>query len=464
MRRLFLLLLILLLPGTIGFGAFLWRFMPHPPAADYAEPATPLEARLQDLDYLRKLPITDKSFSEAGIVVLNQQIDALETQADSLSDAAFAMAVAKAAAIPENGHTGLSRTDLHRQLNSLPVRFQWFDDGLYILRAHRQHTSLLGARVVSYDGQAPETILDGVRAYVGGNGPWERSNSAKFFAAPAGLHAVGLISEPSEVTFELMLQDGTAHTITLDVEAQPTDMIRQDQMLRHEPVGVELESGNDWVALYAEELTNSRLTRRPADLYWTEALPGGGHYVRLGGFFDTDEVKFGPWLKGVGEDLKTTPRDYLVLDIRHSPGGDYTKAQAFAKDVANFVKPGGKIYILTNAETFSAAIVTVAFAKHAGGQQSEIVGEEIGDFEQFWAEGGAGSHTLPNSGFRIWVSTGYHDWENGCTDWSKCFWVNIVIGVAAGSLEPTMPAPLSFVDFVEGRDPAMDAVFAAEGL
>ncbi|MEL6210485.1 MAG: hypothetical protein AAFR44_09975, partial [Pseudomonadota bacterium] len=165
----------------------------------------------------------------------------------------------------------------------------------------------------------------------------------------------------------------------------------------------------------------------------------------------------------LAKQLKADPADYLVIDVRSTFGGDYTKARTFARGVTDYVKPGGKIYLLTDGGTFSAAIVTHAFALEAGGDQAVVVGTEIGDFAQFWAEGG-GMLALPNSGHRIWVTTGYHDWENGCTDWGDCFWLNIVMGVAAGPLGPDIVAPLTYADYAQGIDTTMQAVFAAEGV
>ena len=39
----------------------------------------------------------------------------------------------------------------------------------------------------------------------------------------------------------------------------------------------------------------------------------------------------------------------------------------------------------------------------------------MGDYAQFWAERGM-SFRLPNAGYVINYATGYHDWENGCTN------------------------------------------------
>ena len=79
-----------------------------------------------------------------------------------------------------------------------------------------------------------------------------------------------------------------------------------------------------------------------------------------------------------------------------------------------------------------------------------------------WAEGGGKAMSLPNSQIRLYASTGYHDWENGCRDWSRCFWMNIAFDVAVGPVTVDLPAPLRLSDYARGVDSAMEAVLAAE--
>ena len=151
--------------GGALFGAFLWRFTPDFPDADYPEPASALEARLQDIDYLRRFPGADLSFSDEQRTEFAALVDDLEARAETMSEAEFVMGVSAAGAIPENGHTGVSLTGTMNRLNSLPVRFVWFGDGLFITRAHAEHEALIGARVFAYEGQAPEEIADAMDPY-----------------------------------------------------------------------------------------------------------------------------------------------------------------------------------------------------------------------------------------------------------------------------------------------------------
>ncbi|MEO1405913.1 MAG: hypothetical protein AAFV54_05415 [Pseudomonadota bacterium] len=454
---------LLSLPGAIGAGMFFWKFKARIPPANYSEPRNEAEARLQDLDYLLNLPDVDKSFSDDERAEFLTFVEGLKTNAADMSRAEFAMAVARAAAISENGHTNLYRGDMLDGLTSLPFRFFWFGDGLHIVRTREDHEHLMGARLISYDGRAPEDIMEALEPYHGGNDAFLRFNVPSFLASPEAMHAIGQAISSDKVTLTVELADGTEETLELAVEAEPTPVISPDDAALAMALRRETESTNEWSHLPLENVSASHYGRFPDQLHWIDRLPDDGFYIRMRLILDQEDRNLSNWLADLAKQLKADPADYLVIDMRSAFGGDYTKARKFAQGVRDYVKPGGNIYLLSDGGTFSAAIVTHAFILEAAGDQAVVVGTEIGDFAQFWAEGG-GALKLPNSGQRIWVTTGYHDWENGCTDWSNCFWLNIIFGVAAGPLGPDIIAPLTYADYSQGVDTTLQAVFDAEGV
>ncbi|MEM6899412.1 MAG: hypothetical protein AAF583_06550 [Pseudomonadota bacterium] len=454
---------LLSLPGAIGTGLFFWKFNAKVPTPDYDPPANQTEARLQDLDYLLNLTTVDRSFSDAEADEFAAYVTDLQNDAETMTDAQFSMAIARAAAISENGHTNLYRSDMLKGLTSLPVRFFWFGDGLHIIRTRHEFEHLLGARVISYDGQNPDDLVAELDPYFGGNEAFLRFNIPTFLASPDAMHAVGLAVSPDRVTLTLRQPYGTEETIDLPVETEATPIISPDDAPLARPLRRENESSNSWVYPPADTFARSHYGRRPDQLHWIDKLTGDGVYIRMRLILDQDERNLSEWLSDLATQLKASPAEYLVIDMRSAFGGDYTKARKFAQGVREYVRPGGNIYLLSDGGTFSAAIVTHAFVLEAAGDQAIVVGTEVGDFAQFWAEGGAALQ-LPNSGKRIWVTTGYHDWENGCTDWSNCFWLNVILGVAAGPLGPDIFAPLTYADYANGVDTGMQAIFANEGV
>lgn len=454
---------VLTLAGLSGavVGYSFWRFAAHVPEADYPEPKDVTEARLQDVDYLRLLPQVDKSFSDEEVAALNAHIDSLEARVATLSDERFIMEIAAAAAITENGHTGVSTRFLLDAMNSLPVRFFLFGDGLFIVRTRAEREDLIGMKVASYAGVSPDDLFAGLEPYHGGNLADLRFNSARFFAAPSALHAIGLIPDPDSVALELVDADGGQVTVTLEAEKKRTEILplwRSVQSLEHES---EVKSGNAWRFLPEASTQATWYGRNPDQVLWTDTLPQGGVYWRMRDVFGDEDVTAQDWLEAEAAKLREDPADFLVLDLRTNLGGNYIQAVGVMNELPELVTDDGRIYVLTDGATFSAGIVSAAIALAAGGEKAVMVGENMGDFGQFWAEGG-GPMVLPNSKAPIYVSTGYHDWENGCESFARCFWPNVFYGVAAGPLEVDIHAPLTFSDYIKGVDTGIEAILAAE--
>jgi hypothetical protein len=448
--------------GLIGFGLFYNKFLPKIPKASYPPAETVTEARMQDLNYLEQLSDVDKSFSDEERLEFEDYLEDMASRVSDLSDAEFAISVMKAVAITDNGHTNVRLANLADDYGSLPVRFYWFADGLHIVRAHSDYKELIGARVLTYDRREPANIAKVLESYSGGNAAHARYMSTYLFASPELMHAAELAEAPHQVDLTLKLLSGEPRDITLAEASTLTETMPHRDHPLAKSSKYEIESEADWVFLDGRHETNAHFGRHPEEIFWSEDLPGGGLYIRIRIIKD-DHMKLSAWLKTLRKEHLKDPAEYLVLDLRANPGGDYMKSRNFAGQIDDLIVDGGQIYTLTDEGTFSAAIVTAAYAAHAAKDQHRFVGSDMGDGAQFWAEGGR-VFKLPNSGIPISVSTAFHDWENGCLDWSTCYWLNIVLGVGAGPLDIDLYAPLRFEDYIEGRDTTLQAVLTAEGV
>jgi hypothetical protein len=156
--------------------------------------------------------------------------------------------------------------------------------------------------------------------------------------------------------------------------------------------------------------------------------------------------------------VRDKPR-FVVLDFRLNGGGNYTRTYPFMGALLEVLGEDGRVYALTSGWTFSAAITTVGELKTLGRKQVTLVGEPVGDRLDFWAEGN--SFVLPNSFMTVHYCSARHDYHGRCTD-PDCFWLNMFYPVHVDTLDPDVPAPLTFAAYRELRDPAMEAVMARE--
>src|SRR5262245_28415532 len=178
--------------AMFGFACFLFYpalKMPSPP--QFATPASATEANRQDLAYLKDaLHEMDRSFSPQEWAVFDRQIDELARYAEGLDPAALEMAIAKAAAVAGNGHTNLLGALRGLTLNSIPLRFYWFADGLHVVKADPAYADLLGTKVVEIAGRSPDELVHALSAHVGGPMSLARELAIYPMESPQALHAI----------------------------------------------------------------------------------------------------------------------------------------------------------------------------------------------------------------------------------------------------------------------------------
>ncbi len=178
-------------------------------------------------------------------------------------------------------------------------------------------------------------------------------------------------------------------------------------------------------------------------------------YLQLRSNLDEHGQLFAPFLKETLSDLRGTPVQNLVFDLRFDVGGDISQSRDFLREITQLVP--GRIYVLISRYTFSAGIVSVAALKHDAGSRVTLVGEQVGDRLRFWSEGEPAC--LPNSHFCLRPTSGLWDLSQGCKSDPACY--GDQFDATAGSLRPHLSAPLTAAAWLAGRDLAMEQVAEA---
>lgn len=444
--------------------------LPHfPPPRDLAQ------AQRGDLEYLRSsMHALDRSFSPEAWRRFDRQIGTLMARAGHLSDAQFELGVAEAIAFADNGHTNADGVARGVTLNSIPVRLDWFKEGLFVVAAAASQSALVGGQVLQEGGRTPEDIVGALRPYFGGNGSHLRSVAPYLMESPAALNAIGLIPSAASVSLAVKAADGRVLQEVVPAEAMPANgptqtspllegLREHHDVLRDLSPAHALEDGRQWVRALKAGQQISPTLRDPYTFYWHAYLATGQVLLLQINACISEPGKrsLANYLAEVVREARSKRPRYAIVDLRFNEGGNYTETAKFTRDLPAAIPSDGRIFILTSNDTFSAAIVTAARLKYFSRGRALIVGEPVGDRLQFWAEGHA-RLVLPNSGLKIHYATAYHDWAHGCSLWEilRCNPQNYVYGVAAGTLAPDIHAPWSFQDYVRGHDSALDEVLA----
>ncbi len=409
-----------------------------------------------DLTFLREMfPRLDRSFTSQTAAVFAERVDAALARVASLNEGAFAMAVAHAIAAADNAHT---MPLLHQWLRVAPVRLHWFSDGMYAVRAAAGPPELVGARILAIAGLAPETWLARLHDYISGTSARRRVLSAFYMSSAEALSAIEPAASPDLLSLTFVDRGGRHHTCRL--ESAPLDA----NTVLYPRIDANLGRVSPSDALpwrqSLDALEDVPLYLRDAERHVVHEWRGHTLHIALRRLLNADDLEIKPYLAQVIEEARSRPIRHAIVDLRFNDGGDFALARKFAQALPSTLRDDGRLWIVINHETFSAGLIVVALLKYYGGARATIVGEPASDRPVFWADGGV--FELPRTELPVRCATALHDWERGCHDAARCAWFNLLYSVPAGSLEPSVPVPLSFDDYASGRDPVLPAILARD--
>lgn len=431
------------------------RFQYAPPQPAPTEVGDQRAGQLADAAYFAAFPNYDRSYSRVARAEALRLAERLRADAGDLTHEQFVLRVAEIAALADNGHTAIGENAFKKNTPRIPVRMYLFSDGLYILWASPAFTDLLGARVDAIDGRGVGDIYGVIRRYHGGVEAYRRRALIPMLESPALLQAGGVAHERNALTLTGVLANG--EPFARRIEAEERD--RSAWVSSTSRLLFPANPDGPMRSLLTEASPLPVYLHRRTKLFSAEPLPQGGYYIGLSFNGDGDDEPISPFLDSSLAYVRDTHPAFVVVDMRMNGGGDYTTTYAFARQLP-LAANGARIYVLTSPWTFSAAITTVAALKEAGGRQVSIVGEDVGDRLDFWAEGGA--FELPNAFLLAHYATGRHVYNGPCSNLDQCFWLNYRYPVRVASLAPDIRAPLTFAAYRQGRDPAMEAILARE--
>jgi len=310
----------------------------------------------------------DPAFSAVPAATLDTRIAALWAAVDADRDG-FLLAAMRAVAVAGNAH---SRVIPNGAISVLPRRV--------IVRDGRM-AMVVGATVWpirAVNDVSVAALLDRFAPYLAGNAARQRVLSGIMLVWPAALSI-------AEV-------QGPHYRFALD--GAPDQVLEADEVVG----ACDLYPVSDSGAI-------TPLAARPYDLQ----LEAGLSWLRLADLkaLTTDDVT------DLLKTLSPRTQDGLVIDLRGNPGGSFLTAMPLIDWVGTAWR-GRTCAILVDHYTFSAGIVVAVLLAHRTGDRARLMGADMGDTLDFWAEGD--TLDLAASGALLRYSAGWHDWATGRAD------------------------------------------------
>jgi len=251
-------------------------------------------------------------------------------------------------------------------------------------------------------------------------------------AMPEILAAIGLASDPGHVTLTLETSKGRR-----DVTLEPAGLY---PMLTGD-IDRTWMSRDGWVDARERAPTPLWLSNA-RDNYWYRWLPESRTlYCQLNTIQQAKGDSLASFLARAIHTADSAGAERFVLDLRLNGGGngEWNRDILRALLKSRYDAPG-KLYVITGRRTFSAAQMLISALEDWSdaifvGEPSSSRGTHYGDSYRF---------VLPNSHVTFRVSSLY--WQLSDPRDQRP-WIPVAI-----------PAPLSYQDYVTGRDPALEAL------
>jgi hypothetical protein len=386
----------------------------------------------------------DRSFSAAEKSAVRKRIAALRPRIARMTDDAIHVQLAELLALAHNAHTRLYLLRNRTEMARLPMRLWWFGDQLRIVRAAPGMEVLVGCRVTSIGGRTVDAAYARVSGMYSGSPGWKRYMSDYTLTAPSVLHGAGI--------------EKGATSATLGLSDCPAAGQRTVSALPFERSEKAVESWWDLAPdspsplkgwRHALSARTPRYLRRVSDAYWfDEARPDGIFYLQLNRAANAGSETVAQFAERAAAEIQSRNPRAIVVDIRFNTGGDGNITKALIEAVAR-VAGQRPVYAIVSRSTFSAGIVAAAQLKQLA--HARLVGEPVGDGLDFWSEGG--NIILSYSGLAAHFANGAHSLSP-----AACPTRDYCDDMSVDSLQPDIPAALSWADYTAGIDPSERAI------
>jgi hypothetical protein len=361
-------------------------------------------------------------------------LSSIEARLPSLARHQVIVELQKLDAMVGDGHSNVGPwRDSVIAFHTLPIALYWFEEGIIVRAADSAHTNLLGARVVAINGMPVDSAITRIRPLIShDNEMGVRAFTPFFMVMPEILQATGIVPDMKRIPLTIE-SNGARRTVTLaPVGLFPMLTGDADQSWVRRA---------GWVDARDRAPTPMWLSD-PTNIYWYKYLPNGrALYCQINTIQQKPADSLSAFIARAIAAADSAGADKFVLDLRLNGGGngDFNKRIMLPLIKSKYDVPG-HLYVLTGRRTWSAAQMLVTeLMKYTTaifvGEPTASHGNHYGDSYRI---------VLPNSGVTVRVATLWHQYLDSRDK-------RLMI-------EPQIRAPLTFADYVAGRDPALLAI------
>jgi len=363
---------------------------------------------------------------------------AYKRDVDTMNRAQRIAGLAHLAALVGDGHTWMPMYDLPFDglppgpgFRSLPVRFELFEDGLFIVGASPEHGVLVGNRVTEVGDTPVAEALSTILTLL----PNDATSFASEFAAEwlmqADLLAAMGLSEGTETVSLGLARDGSSSRV--DLSPLPADA-RYDWVFS-------MDTGPSNINGWTTATSTAPAWQAAVNGMWRIESRGDAAYLQIISIGNDDPQTYALMAQEAVDLALQSENPRLVIDLRRCLGGDGTLNVELLSAItsATALNQPGRIAVLTSRQTHSAAIMLVSDLEQQ--TPARFFGQPTADRPNHYGE--TNIFITPNSHLPIIHASEYYQTSTPDDD--------------RRHRKPDVAIPYLFSDYIAGRDPVLDA-------
>jgi hypothetical protein len=363
---------------------------------------------------------------------------AYKRDVDTMSRAQRIAGLAHLAALVGDGHTWMPMYGLPfdglppgPQFRSLPLRFELFEDGLFVVGASPEHAALLGARVTAIGEKPVADAIASIMTLL----PNDATSFASEFVAEwlmqAELLAAMGLSESAETISLGLMQNGESSRASLS--PLPADA-QYDWVFS-------MDTGPADVEGWFPATSTPPAWQAPVDGMWRVESRGDAAYLQIINIGNAGPQTYAQMAQVAVDLALQSDNPRLVIDLRRCLGGDGTLNAGLLSAItsATALNQPGRIAVLTSRQTHSAAVMLVSDLEQQ--THARFYGQPTADRPNHYGE--TNIFVAPNSHLPIIHASEYYQTSTPDDD--------------RRHRRPDVAIPYLFSDYIAGRDPVLDA-------
>lgn len=376
--------------------------------------------------------ISQKQFENA--------VNKLIIDLDHLDDKDIVVRMATIVSLIKDGHTRLTFPKMNTQLGlsighstnkdvfeeelkftQLPLLFDVFEDGVFVVSAESSYAKYLGAKILQIGNQKTSQVLDSLKSVAfAENQSAEKLKAADRISYPNILSALGIIEHDESVPMHVLMVDGSTKTINLKpLTKKPVSFV--DAFGENKPLYMS-DHNSHYFAHYLKEKNIVYVVIN--EIGNADDGPSLGHFFQ-------DQVN-----------LAEKENAKLVIDLRFNFGGSgsYNRSIILSLLKSEEINQYGRSFVIIGRRTFSAAQMLLNELERY--TNITFVGEPSGSRPDHY--GDSKKTQLKHSGLTLRVSSLH--WSSWSANDSRL------------TTTPLFYTPWTSENYFAGNDPALKTI------